>query len=540
MTPITRRNFLSHSIAGLATGAAGALDLSSTTLPGSAIPEDRTQLTGTHPRPNLVLFMPDELRADALACYGNPLVKTPNFDKLAAQGTRFKQCHVSYPICGASRCALLTGWPTSVRGHRSQQYYLRPEEPNLFRYLRQGGYDVFWFGKNDALAAASFEDSVTVWNSEDGKPISVPAPKKHRQPRTIVPFLNDVDGNDPRANPDYLHLQAGIHILERTQNDKPFCIFLPLNSPHPPYNAPGHFNSMYSPSDVTDLIPANLPRRPRYMERMRVAYGMENTSAADLRAVRAAYYGKVSYSDWLLGELMEALERTNHVHDTALFVLSDHGDYAGDYGLVEKWPSGMEDCLTHIPLIGRVPGGTEHHVVAEQVQQFDIMATCLELAGVEARHTHFSRSLVPQLHGSAGDPERASFTEGGYNTYEPQCFEAEPPEGELYYPRLNLHHAEPETVSRCAAIKTREYKFVSRPQGDSEFYLLKDDPLQKNNLHGDRSVRDAQQEAQQKLLDWYINTTGISPWGADSRDFPPYIQWPKFSGSPSSNQILDS
>src|SRR6185437_15902455 len=137
--------------------------------------------------------------------------------------------------------------------------------------------------------------------------ISPPGPKKnHQQPRKIVPFLNDVDGDDPRANPDYIHLQAGIRILERAQNDKPFCIFLPLTSPHPPYNAPGQFNNMYSPSDVTDLLPTNLPRRPRYMERMRVAYGMENTSAADLRAVRAAYYGKVSYSDWLLGELMEA------------------------------------------------------------------------------------------------------------------------------------------------------------------------------------------------------------------------------------------
>lgn len=502
--------------------------------------EDRGQGAGANRRPNLVLFMPDELRADALACYGNPLVKTPNFDKLAAQGTRFEQCHVSYPICGASRCSLLTGWPTSVRGHRSQQYFLRPEEPNLFRYLRQGGYDVFWFGKNDALAAASFEDSVTVWNSENGKALSASSSKDRQQPQTIVPFLNDVDGGDPRANPDYLHLQAGIQILERTQNERPFCIFLPLNSPHPPYNAPGQFNHMYSPSDVTDLIPANLPRRPRYMERMRAAYGMENTPAADLCAVRAAYYGKVSYSDWLLGELMEALERTNHVYDTTLFVLSDHGDYAGDYGLVEKWPSGMEDCLTHVPLIGRIPGGTGHHVVAEQVQQFDIMATCLELAGIEARHTHFSRSLVPQLHGSAGDSDRASFTEGGYNTYEPQCFEAEPPRGELYYPRLNLHHTEPETVSRCAAIKTHEYKFVSRPQGDGEFYLLRNDPRQMDNLYGDRSVRDAQQEAQQRLLDWYINTTGISPWGADSRDFPPYIKPPNFSGSPSSEKILDS
>src|SRR6201996_5244451 len=120
-------------------------------------------------RPNLILFFADELRADALGCYGNPVCKTPNFDRLAADGARFENCHVQYPVCGASRCSLLTGWPVSVRGHRSLYYFLRPDEPNMFRYLRQAGYDVFWYGKNDALAQASFQDSVTAW-SDGGAP----------------------------------------------------------------------------------------------------------------------------------------------------------------------------------------------------------------------------------------------------------------------------------------------------------------------------------------------------------------------------------
>lgn len=69
--------------------------------------------------PNLILFMPNELRAEALSCYGNQLTRTPKFDKLAQEGTRFASCHVQFPVCGASRCSLLTGWPTSARGHRS-------------------------------------------------------------------------------------------------------------------------------------------------------------------------------------------------------------------------------------------------------------------------------------------------------------------------------------------------------------------------------------------------------------------------------------
>lgn len=108
------------------------------------------------------------MRADTLACYGNTVTRTPNFDRIAAEGAKFANCHVQFPVCGPSRCSMVTGWPASVRGHRSQSFFLRRDEPNLFRYLKQGGYDIFWFGKNDMLAAESFYASVTRW--KEGNP----------------------------------------------------------------------------------------------------------------------------------------------------------------------------------------------------------------------------------------------------------------------------------------------------------------------------------------------------------------------------------
>ncbi|WP_395407389.1 sulfatase-like hydrolase/transferase [Pseudoduganella sp. UC29_106] len=97
-------------------------------------------------RPNMILYFPDEMRADTLGCYGNPTVQTPNFDRLAREGARFENCHAQHPVCGASRCSMLTGWPTSVHGHRSLYYFLRPDEPNMFRYLKRAGYDVLLAG----------------------------------------------------------------------------------------------------------------------------------------------------------------------------------------------------------------------------------------------------------------------------------------------------------------------------------------------------------------------------------------------------------
>src|SRR5262249_29267483 len=156
---------------------------------------------------------------------------------------------------------------------------------------------------------------------------------------------------------------------------------------------------MYKPSDLPPLATPGLPKKPRYQQAIRDAYGLTKVPDATLRQVRATYYAQVSYADWLLGELLEAMERTGRDRDTAIVASSDHGDYAGDYGLVEKWPGALETCLLHVPLIARVPGGTAGATAPDMVELYDIMATFLDLAGVRATHTHFARSLVPQIHG---------------------------------------------------------------------------------------------------------------------------------------------
>ncbi|HET6567897.1 MAG TPA: sulfatase-like hydrolase/transferase [Rhodothermales bacterium] len=519
---LTRRGFIRTSGAALATAVLPGRSPSEQAVP--AAPDD----TAADPaeRPNLILFMPDELRADALACYGNPVTKTPNFDRLASEGAKFDNCHVQFPVCGASRCSMLTGWPTSVRGHRSLYYFLRPEEPNLFRYLKQSGYDVFWFGKNDALAAECFYDSVTEW-SEQGNPI----PSSGGGARRVGSATGETPGSysflfppggDRREMHDYALLRAAIDVLERKESDRPFCIFLPTAEPHPPYTVPADFYDMYSPSSLPPLIPPGLPDRPSFHEGIRETYGLTKLSPETFRKIRAVYYGQVSYTDWLLGELLEAVDRTNHSRDTAIFVLSDHGDYAGDYGLVEKWPSGLEDALTHVPLIARVPGGTSGVGAPEMVELYDVMQTCLDLAGVSAQHTHFARSLLPQISGQPGDPGRAAFSEGGYNVYEPQCFEPSGAGGGPYTGKIALQNERPQAISRSAMVRTRAGKLIVRPNGQSELYRYSTDPRETENLFGQRSAATLQTELQQRLLDWYIDTTGIAPMDKDPRNMPPF------------------
>jgi len=484
---------------------------------------------------NLILYFPDEMRADALGCYGNPLVRTPNFDRLAREGTRFENCHAQHPVCGASRCSLLTGWPASVHGHRSLYYFLRPDEPNLFRYLKQAGYDVLWFGKNDALASQTFPDSVTEWHDSPGSLLR-PATRSVAAAGPTTMLLPG--GADRRTLPDYLLLQQAIERLERREADRPFCLFLALGEPHPPYRAPEGFDSLYAAADIPQLVPPDLPGKPDFHGAIRRAYGLTTVSDRVLRQVRATYYGQVSYSDWLLGELMEALDRTGRTQDTALFVASDHGDYAGDYGLIEKWPSGLESCLTHVPLMARLPAGAPGMVGRDMVELFDLMPTLLELAGTRATHTHFARSLVPQLHGSPGDPRRAAFSEGGYNVYEPQAFE--PTLGGPYAPKTDLQNQHPETVARCAAVKTTRHTFIARPGGVSELYDRAVDPRETHNLIDSRAHASLRETLQVRLMNWYINTTGVPPIDKDPRPTPPYYPPPRQPNDPGAlARILD-
>jgi choline-sulfatase len=406
----------------------------------------------------------------------------------------------------------------------------------MFRYLRNAGYDVFWFGKNDALAQQSFDASVTEWHD---------APSADAGYRNAVGGHTDFPltmlfpgGEDRRKTSDYALLQMAIKVLERKEKDRPFCIFLPLGNPHPPYAAPADFNTMYKPADLPPLVPPGLSKKPNFHAAIRETYGLTQVGDDVMRQVRATYYGQVSYSDWLLGELLEALERTGHARDTALFCASDHGDYAGDYGLVEKWPSGLETCLTHVPLLARVPGVAGAAASREMVELYDIMATMLELGGTRATHTNFARSLLPQIHGRPGDPNRAAFSEGGYNVYEPQAFE--PRLGGLYGPKTSLQNDKPDTISRCAAVKTTRFTYISRPGGQSELYDRAADPMETNNLIDDGSAAATREALQTRLLNWYIDTSGVPASDKDPRNLPPYYPQPSQDTAPGTvERILD-
>lgn len=471
---------------------------------------------------NFIIFMPDELRAESMGCYGHPLDVTPNLDAFAAQGTRFDQCYVQHTVCSPSRCSMLTGWYPHVRGHRTLWHLLRPDEPNLFRYLREAGYDVHWFGKNDALSPESFASSVNEAGSKGrGYPFG-PSPWSPEDPQ-YYSFLHEPWADSLDHHSDQANVQAAIDILRNRSGtaDRPFVLYLPLIYPHCPYSAPEPWHSRFQPEQVVDgLRPADLPRKPSFHSGMRELRRLDQCTEDLFAKVNAVYLGMTAFNDHLFGRLMDELEASPFRDDTTVLYLSDHGDYAGDYGLVEKWPSAAEDVITRVPLIIRTPGGREGHVVAEQVELFDIMPTILGLAGVEARHTHFARDLTPQLHGGTGDPDRMVFTEGGYDPHEPHCFEGRNEDwGELhpYWPKLTLQQRDAGTIGRTATVRTSTHKLTRRNGDISELYDLVGDPLETVNLIDQPEHQGIQRELELVLLDWYLTTSDVTPFDENPR-----------------------
>lgn len=494
---------------------------------------------------NFVFFFPDEMRASSVSCYGNTTVKMPNFDRLAREGVQFDRCMVQNPVCSPSRCSLMTGLYVHNRGHRSLWHLLRPHEPSLFRYLKEAGYDIAWFGKNDLYSQEYLEEICEDIEEKRKGYVKKPARPSGR----VHGGGQTYQIEDPEY---YSFLQAPIqpeegefvfddsiaraldYIETRKPDDKPFMLFLPIVMPHPPYNALEEFHSLYaSQVSVEDLKALeDTSGKPSFVELIRKYRRLDQLPPDFFAKVYSTYLGMNSYVDRMLGELLDALDRRGLSRETTVVASSDHGDWAGNYGLVEKWPNAMEDDLLHVPLLIRSPGNKAGHRVEELVELFDIMPTVLDLAGIQPQHTHFARSLVPQLKGAAGDPDRMAFAEGGYDTHEPHCNESyagrapRPGYGNpmgnpqnSYYPKALQQKEHPESVCRTVMLRTMEFKLIRRTSGENELYDLKKDPREMHNVYGENFYRDIRTDLEERLLQWYLKTSDVVPWEDDCRTF---------------------
>ena len=259
--------------------------------------------------------------------------------------------------------------------------------------------------------------------------------------------------------------------------------------------------------------------KPGFMEALRAVYGWDDLSVEDLAEIAATYYGMTSRVDWQLGRVVDAVDRAGDLDNTVFVVFTDHGEYLGDFGLVEKWPSGLDPCLTRNPLVIAGPGVTEGGVADAMVELVDLLPTIAAFGDAEVRHTHFGRSLTRVLADPGTEHREFACSEGGFRPTDEDLFERA---GWIYEAKTDLQHDRPELVGTAIALRTLDYTFVYRACEDDELYDRIADPYETTNLAHEPELAPVLNDLRVRLLDWLATTSDVIPWTPDPR-FPELV-----------------
>jgi arylsulfatase A-like enzyme len=482
-------------------------------------------------KPNIVIFNPDHYRGEALAHAGNPCVQTPNLDRIAAEdGVSFTNTFCQNPVCVPSRCSFMSGWYPHVRGHRTMFHLMHDDEPVLLRRLKEEGYFVWWGGKNDVVPVdCDMEKYCDVKVADEGQPMPWAVDSKWRgepdSPGFFSFFYGPIDKETAERGHDWTQIRAALDQLKNMPDDRPFCLFLPLMRPHPPFAVEEPFYSMTDRSKVPPRVPEpesweGLPSIIRGIrENSRIEISEEEWTES-----RAVFYGMCSRIDHQLGLIVDALKETGVYDDTAIFFFSDHGTFLGDYGIVSVNQNTFQDVITRVPMVVKPPASVpvEPGVRDALTELVDFPATVEELAGIEPEHTHFGKSLVPLLTGEAKEHRDAVFCEGGRLQGEEHCKEMEYRPGhedpnDFYYPRLILQAGDGPEHTKGVMCRTKTHKYVYRLYEDDEFYFLDGDPGELvNRIHDPACAADIA-AMKDRMLTFFMETCDAVPKATDRR-----------------------
>ncbi|HOX06729.1 MAG TPA: sulfatase-like hydrolase/transferase [Planctomycetota bacterium] len=488
--------------------------------------------------PHIVIFNPDQFRYDGLGHSGNPCAVTPNLDRLAAaEGVSFTNAFCQNPVCTPSRCSFMTGWYPHVRGHRSMFHMLHADEPNLLRTLRQHGYFVWWGGKNDLIPGDSPEAMAECCDVKYVPPVK-PLPMGGGWPdasRRAGPSAPDyysfhVGRLDKGAEPvyrdsDWLNVEGAVELIRSRPQDRPLAIYLPLTYPHPTYAVEEPWYGMIDRARV----PARIPTPPGWEGKPAMLRGiwerqkLQGWSEERWRELRATYYGMCARIDHQFGMVVEALRAAGIYDRTAIFFFSDHGDYTGDYGLVEKNQNTFEDALVRVPFLIKPPKGVPVSPGRREalVELVDFPATVEALAGIRPEHTHFGRSLLPLLADPRGPGRDAVFCEGGRVHGERHCMELESASSQdpagPYWPRVNLQSSEGPEHGKAVMCRTRDFKYVRRLYESDELYDLRGDPAELVNRVADPALAGVLARLRERMLTFFLDTGDAVPHRTDRR-----------------------
>ena len=432
-------------------------------------------------RPLNVLFLfPDQMRAQAMGCMGNPDVRTPNLDRLASEGVLFRNHFANSPVCCPARAIILTGKYAHTNGMVANDLRLRESETSMAEVFSLAGYRTGFVGK---------------WHLDGGP----------RQPGWIPPgarrqgfefwaanqvshahFDTHYFRDEPEAIPiktfeSEVWTDLGIEFLRETRNDeRPFFLTVQMGPPHDPYIAPDKYMAMYDPEAIT--------LRPNFAG---------DESDRDLepnpyiktpgRKEIAAYYAMVTAVDEQVGRILDELDDLGLRDSTVVIVSSDHGDMLGSHGARLKRKPWEESI--RVPGIVRHPGGATGLSTDALFSHVDIAPTLLSLCGLE---------VPPEMQGSDLSGVIAGHADAGPDA--------------AYFQIFGPFHAGGVEWG-WRGIRTRRYMYARTREAPWVLYDLEADPYELNNLVDDPAAAGILAAMEAELESW-MGRTGDS-WSFD-------------------------
>jgi arylsulfatase A-like enzyme len=476
-------------------------------------------------RPNVLILLTDQQRRDSLSCYGNPIARTPNLDRLAEEGTRFDRAYVANPICMPNRLSLVTGMYPRNHGIWTNGL-LVPPRPTVADWLGAAGYQSAWFGKVHFEPFGGHEGSAESgrrwqvrgdgfdWTGPYWGFDHVELVLGHYQAlahygrwfrrRGGTEEMMRIDRRrSVRDVPFDLHPSTFVaerteaYLREMRDEDRPFLAVASFPDPHHPFDPPAELADAYDPQSMPDPIggPEDLATRPehyrQHFEGRWHRSGLRDEAAhpdgidrADQRVRIARTAAMVEGIDRGVGRILAALEAEGLAEETLVFFTADHGELLGDHGLWMKGPFFYEG-LVNVPLIARGPGVASGQLSASLASTIDIAPTICQAAGLDRPIDCNGVSLSPVLAEASARVRDACIVEyrNGYG--------------------------QQDVCSKT--LVTDRWKYTRYQTGQEELTDLVEDPSETRNVAGNEACRGQVERLRARLLDELLATEAQGP-----------------------------
>jgi arylsulfatase A-like enzyme len=448
-------------------------------------------------RPNVLYILCDDLRPDAIGCYGSAHVKTPHIDALARTGVKFANAFCTTSLCSPSRASILTGLYAHRHGVRDNFTELPSSHPHWPGQLRESGYATAYIGKwhmgeNNDSPRQGFDWFVT-----------------HKGQGKYFDTEWNLNGEGAKAIPGYyttVVTDLAIEWLKGRDSKKPWSLCLGHKAPHSFYTPEEKYARVFDSVRVPYPESAfNLAGKPDWIrQRLSTWHGIYGplfdwrkkfpdpspAAVKDFENMVHGYWGTVLSVDDSVGRLVEYLKKSGQFENTLIVFMGDNGLLEGEHGMVDKRTA--HEPSIRIPLIASGPGVVGGKVIQQQVLTIDIAPSVLEVCGAKPNGKMQGKSWRKLVLSGDSDWRHDWFYEYNYEKQFP------------YTPNVR-------------ALRTDRWKWIRYPHGDgssdkhlAELYDLESDPKELRNLAEAPEYKAKRSELEVRLSE-LLAAQGLTP-----------------------------